>query len=363
MRPRLAIGTMTGTSLDALDACLVRIEGVGLAMRVQVLRHSTTDLGALRGRLRSACDGEPMSAGDLASLALEFGRLHAEAITDLAGELTPDLVALHGQTVFHAPPSSWQLVNPWPVAQRMRCAVVSDLRGADLAAGGQGAPITPLADWILFRNPQPTAIVNLGGFCNVTWLPAEASGPEAIGGADICPCNHLLDAAARQALRRPFDADGGVAISGRAHLDRTPPLDAALRAAASAGRSLGTGDECVGLIQGLSDLPPADLLASVVHAVGRRIGQEACSREGTAKVVLAGGGVRNAALRHAITRAAGVRTVTDSAALGVPVEARESAEMAILGTLAWDGVPITLPGVTRRASTVPRAGQWCLPPT
>jgi 1,6-anhydro-N-acetylmuramate kinase len=363
MRTRFVIGTMTGTSLDALDATLVRIEGVGLALRAQVLRHATTDLGELRGRLRSACEGTPMTAADFAALSLDFGRLHAEAIARLAGDQTPDLVAIHGQTVFHAPPASWQLVNPWPVAQRMRCAVASDLRGADLAAGGQGAPITPLADWILFRHADPTAIVNLGGFCNITWLPAEADGPEGLGGADICPCNHLLDAAARLALGKAFDADGAHAMRGRWHADRTPQLEAALDAAAHAGRSLGTGDECVGHVQTLSDLTPGDLLASVCHAVGQRIGRAAVSRALTRRVILAGGGARNAALRRAISAAAGGAAVTESAAAGVPVEARESAEMAILGALAWDGIPITVPSVTRRASSVARAGQWCLPPT
>lgn len=360
MRPRLAIGTMTGTSLDALDVAMVRVEGEGLSMRAEVERHATTDLGHLRDRLRAACEGTPMSSGDAARLALDFGQLHADAVARLAGDHAPDLVAIHGQTVFHAPPASWQLVNPWPVATRMRCAVVSDLRGADLASGGQGAPITPLADWILFRHRQPTAVVNLGGFCNVTWLPAEDQGVADIRGADVCPCNHLLDAAARRALGQPFDRDGAAAMSGRARPERAGALDASLAAASASGRSLGTGDECRALIDALSDLPAADLLATVCRSVGMQIGRSAAAS--VDRMVLAGGGVRNAALRRAIVESAAGCDVLDSGSLGVPAEVRESAGMAILGVLAWDGVPITLPAVTRRRSPPARDGLWCLPP-
>jgi 1,6-anhydro-N-acetylmuramate kinase len=359
MSIRWAIGTMTGTSLDALDASLIRIDGSGLDMRVGIERHVSRDLGDLRVRLRAACDGDPLSAGDLAALALAFGQMHADCAASLAGERRIDLVALHGQTITHAPPVSWQMVNPWPVATRLACAVVSDLRGADLAAGGQGAPITPLADWILFRHREPTAVVNLGGFCNITWLPAQTAGPEGIRGADICPCNHLLDAAAQRALGQPFDRNGAHAMGGQHQATRSHGLDAALARAASAGRSLGTGDECRGLIDAMSDLPPADLLATVCGSVGRQIG--AAASTSSVRVILAGGGARNAALVRAIDQSATGCEVLPSEAVGVPTEARESAEMAILGALAWDGVPITLPAVTHRSMSAARAGLWCLP--
>ena len=352
---------MTGTSLDGLDLALVRAEGEGLRMRVRVEDHRSLGLGELQPRLRRACDGASMSAGELARLALDFGRLHAEALRSMAAGRAVDLVAVHGQTVFHAPPASWQLINPWPVAQAMGCPVVSDLRGADLALGGQGAPITPLADWVLLRHAAPTAVVNLGGFCNITWLPAEASGPDGIAGADICPCNHLLDAAARAALDRPFDADGAGALSGSAHGPALQDLGRMLAQARAGGRSLGTGDEGVAWVHEQSaHLAPPDLLATVCAAVGACIGAAAAER-GTRRVVLAGGGARNRALRRAIEAAAGGLPTVVSDDVGLPLEARESAEMAVLGLLAWDGVPITLAGVTGRTAPRMRDGLWCLP--
>ena len=132
------------------------------------------------------------------------GKPARDEVLHAALEARADLVVAHGQTVFHAPPASWQLLNAAPIARAVRAPVVFDLRQADLAAGGQGAPITPLADWIMLRAHGPAAagraIVNLGGFCNVTILPSGA-GPEGVRGMDVCPCNHLLDGVARRRVR------------------------------------------------------------------------------------------------------------------------------------------------------------------
>lgn len=352
---------MTGTSLDALDVSLVHAVGEGLAMRVQVHAHATSDLGPLRARLRAAAEGTPLRAQEFASLALDFGRLHAHAMAALAGPRRVDLAAIHGQTVFHAPPISWQLVNPWPVAQLLGCPVVSDLRGADLAADGQGAPITPLADWVLFRDARPRVVVNLGGFCNITWLPGASEGPDRIGGADVCACNHLLDAAARAALGQPFDRDGTCATSGTPQPAASAELHALLDRATQAGRSLGTGDEAVEWVaRHAQTAKPSDLLATTAHAVGTHIGATALQRCPSAgELVLAGGGARNRALCRAIAVGARHVPVRSSAEFGVPIESRESAEMAVLGLLAQDGVAITLPAVTHRRTGAARDGLWC----
>lgn len=369
--PRLAVGTMTGTSLDGLDVAAVAIEGEGLAMRAALVAHRSFPLG-LAARLRDACDGKPAPAGEFAGLARAFGLAHAEAIAaTLAGHrpgLTPDLIAVHGQTIFHRPPVSWQLVNPFPIASAFDCPVASDLRGADLAAGGQGAPITPLADWILFRGESARAVVNLGGFCNLTVLP-PASRPEAeaaIAGFDACACNQVLDAAARTALGKPFDADGATAAGGVPDGPAVHRLRDLLERQRREGRSLGTGDEAGAWVTDHAPrLRPADLLASAAAAVGGAIG--AAIREGLTRfgpdvgeILLAGGGARNRALVAAIAAEARCpcRTTAD---VGVPIEAREAMGMAILGTLAFDGAPTTLPQVTGRRVHQIADALWCLP--
>ena len=362
---RLAIGCMTGTSLDALDVCAVRAGGSGLGLTcavVDLCSRSLADVG-LGSKLRALAEGVPTTAGDIARLALEFGEFHAAAIAALTARVgKPALVAVHGQTIFHAPPVSWQMVNPWPIARAIGCPVVSDLRGADLACGGQGAPITPLADWVLFRSAdQSRALVNLGGFCNITLLPAGGGerGLSHIKGFDVCACNHVLDGAARAALGKAYDVDGAAAESGRADEPAAAELSALLARQRGAGRSLGTGDESLAWVKRWgSKLRGPDLLASACEAIGRVIGAEVRVAD---HVVVAGGGAHNRALLAAIARHAG-RGVATSDSLGVPIGGREAAEMAVLGLLSMDGVRITLPQVTGMepgASLV--GGSWVNP--
>jgi 1,6-anhydro-N-acetylmuramate kinase len=352
-RTRLAAGAMTGTSIDGMDLALVRVTGTGLAMRARLAGFRSVGLGDLGPRLRAAAEGSRATAAEFATLASEFGELHARelrALLDGAGVERVDLVAAHGQTVFHQPPVSWQLLNAHPIARALRCDVVHDLRGTDLAAGGQGAPLTPLADWILYRAPHARAVVNLGGFANLTLLPPESEPSsehapvQAIRGRDVCACNQLLDRAARRAIDQPFDRDGATAASASPDADAARDLCASL-APGQVGRSLGSGDEAFPWIDRHADrLPPAVLLATAAHAVGTIIGQ-ALRGAGAGDVVVAGGGARHRPLVRAIAAAAGM-PVIDSGELGIPAAAREAAGWAVLGTLAQDGVPVALPTIT-----------------
>ena len=189
---------MTGTSIDALDAALVELRGSGLGLRVSVRATASWALGPLGDDLRRAASGQPAPAGFFASLSRRFGEFHAERLGAWLDALSgaPDLVCVHGQTVFHAPPDSWQLIDASPIVRRVGAPTVFDLRRADLSCGGQGAPITPIADWVLFRDDRSArAVVNLGGFCNITRLGA-GGGPETVRGSDVCACNQVLDAIA-----------------------------------------------------------------------------------------------------------------------------------------------------------------------
>jgi anhydro-N-acetylmuramic acid kinase len=181
---RRVVGCMTGTSLDGIDLALVEVTGTGLGMSARFARGLSAPLGPAADSLRALAAQEPMTAGQVARLSLQFAAAHAQALTDLLGGERSDLVCIHGQTVFHAPPASWQLLNPFPIARAASAPVVYDLRQADLAAGGQGAPITPIADFVLFRHAQESrAVVNLGGFCNVTLLPRRTrrgAGPRCV---------------------------------------------------------------------------------------------------------------------------------------------------------------------------------------
>ena len=196
-KARLVFGCMTGTSLDGLDTVLAEIAGRGLRMRVTIRDRRSARLGRLAAPLRALAEQQPCTAGAIARLARDFSLLHARVLARFG--VTPDLVVVHGQTVFHAPPVSWLLLTPAVIAERLGCAVISDLRAADLAAGGEGAPITPLADLILYGHARERrTVINLGGFCNLTRLPAGRE-PVGIRGGDVCACNQVLDAVARNA--------------------------------------------------------------------------------------------------------------------------------------------------------------------
>lgn len=361
MPTRIAIGTMTGTSLDGLDVAAVAIEGSGLEMTVELLEHRHAPLGACGPRLRALCEQVPHSAAEIAALAHEFGALHAATLEPLLEDLARpvDLVAVHGQTVFHAPPLSWALIDPAPLLQVLDCHLVTDLRTLDLARGGEGAPITPLADWVLFRGEGPRTIVNLGGFCNATHLPERTGSPESIRGADVCACNHLLDAGARRWLQRAYDEDGTVALKGAPDPERAQQIARDLAGPAGRKRSLGSGDEGLELVRVLDDLTdPASRLATLVAGIATRIAD--ATPPGN-DVLLFGGGAFNGALLRALQERLGSQRVRIGAS-GIGVDQRESVAMAVLGTLALDGVDITLENVTGRAVARRfQAGRWFLP--
>ncbi len=347
MEQRIAVGAMTGTSIDGLDVAAARISGRGSGLKATFIAHRHAGLGDLAADLRRAADQVPLSAGRFAELALALGQLTADLIVDLAktaGLARLDLVAVHGQTVVHRPPVSWQLVNPASIAATVGCPVVSDLRQADLARGGQGAPITPAADCVLYgADGRARAIVNLGGFCNVTIL---GPGSGDVQGFDVCACNQVLDAVARRALGAAFDAEGRCALRGAADHRASDALRCVLEAQRTAARSLGTGDEArrwaddhAGLLR------PDDLARTAVEAVAASLAT-AIEPHHVEEVVLAGGGARNRALREALQVRLAAPVVT-SDAHGIPIDAREALGMAVLGALCADGVSITPRGPRR----------------
>jgi 1,6-anhydro-N-acetylmuramate kinase len=263
-------------------------------------------------------------------------------------------VALHGQTVLHEPPRSVAIVDPWPCALRFACPVVTDLRALDIAHGGEGAPITPIADAIIFGDEAMALdIVNLGGFCNVTRL---GPGPTTrdIEGFDVCACNQVLDEASRRLLDRPWDADGEVASGGTVHAALAERIQRESITSQDA-RSMGTGDEGHDALELVAHLPPPDQLATLASAIAGAI---AARIPGTSAIHLFGGGVHNRALVDAIEGLCPGRTV----AIGHPVcapEPREALAMAVLGDRAANGEPITWSALTgTEATTRHHAGRW-----
>lgn len=344
---RTVIGTMTGTSMDGIDAVAVSIEGHGHSLIAKYLNISTVPIDDLQQQLRDLAS-ESRSEIELIAAAYALGERTAIAIEQLKLAKI-DLIALHGQTIFHEPPASIQLIDPMPIVKQFGCEVLTDPRAADLRLGGQGAPITPLADWIMFRQQNKSvAVVNLGGFCNITILPANGQ-PHEIQGFDLCCCNLLLDAIARDRLHTPFDPLGKTASSGVVTEPLFVKLLDKLQEQHAQHRSLGSSDDlgCWILEQG-DAVQTEDLLATATSAIGSFIRNTVDAFD---SVFIAGGGVHNTALVREIGENA---QKTDST--GVPTQAREAMAMAILGALATDGVSITLPHITGRQETTELVG-------
>ena len=370
---------MSGTSLDGLDAALVSIDGVGEGMTATILAHGSRPFDAIETIERLARGGSATAAA-ITEAARTVGTLHAELLEAVVREagLDPrrdlDLVAVHGQTVMHRPPLSWQLVDPWPLVRSVECPIVCDLRSADLVAGGQGAPITPQADAILFRELREEgstlAVINLGGFVNVTLLP-DADGDPI--GFDCCPCNHLLDEASRDLLDAPFDRDGVETASGRADEAASDRLGGMIGGLAGDARSGGDGDEHREdgwrlVAEAIGRDRPADILATIASAIASVTMETIEARRSDAdsprvgRVVLAGGGARNRGLVEALqdrcNAAIPPASIATSDESGIGPEAREAAAMAVLGTLCLDGTDVGGAATTGRTGPTAPAGLW-----
>lgn len=372
----LMIGCMTGTSLDGLDVAMVQLTLPArsvhpLSARAEFIAGHTLPLGQAAAALRKLADQHALTAREIVQASHEFSLQHARAVYELEAMTSrrADAICVHGQTVLHAPPLSWQLFNPSVLRQASGRTIISDLRAADLAAGGQGAPITPIADWLYFRHRanassnSSAAVVNLGGFCNVTLLPAATATMDQpalfqelaqIRGMDVCACNHVLDHIAHQLLDQPFDSGGSRALRGLVHAPARTELMDRLSRQGAARRSLGTGDEVLEWItQWQSTLNPDDVAAAACAAIGATIAK-ACA--GADTIYLAGGGTHNAALVQSIVSGCPMSRVLRTDDTGLPAAFREAAHMGILGFLCLNNVPITLPQVTGVPAPAPISG-------
>lgn len=219
-RPLRAIGLMSGTSLDGIDAALLTSDGERIESFGPVL--TTPYPEAFRGRLRTLLGREPTDSVDDQAVVRELTDRHVEAVQQLlaAAELAAsdvDLVGFHGQTVLHRPERrrTVQIGRGQLLADAVGIPVICDFRTADVAAGGQGAPLAPLYHAALARDqPRPLAVLNVGGVANVTWIGEDDATPPLLA-FDTGPGNALLDDFVLARTGQPFDEGGTLAATGR----------------------------------------------------------------------------------------------------------------------------------------------------
>ncbi len=377
---RLVAGVMSGTSLDGVDVAIARLAGSGRGMMIELSAFSSIPYSpALRDLLLANSAPETSSVRDLAQLNVRLAHVYAEAIRTALKrmELTPadlDLVGLHGQTVHHVPDaedcagvptrSTLQIGDGSTLANLLGVPVVGDFRMADMALGGQGAPLVPYFDYVFFGDDtEHRALLNIGGIANITVLPAGAA-PGDVFAFDTGPGNMLIDALARRFFGRPYDEDGRIAASGAVQ----PALLAELLADPYLARvpPKSTGREYYGqpFVDALTSrgLPPEDLLATVTAYTAASVA-DAIERFVSLRldaVIASGGGVRNPVLMAALTeRLAPVRVYTTDQ-YGLDADAKEALCFAVLGHETMQRVPTGMPRVTG-ASKPAIAGKICLP--
>ncbi len=346
---RRALGLMSGTSMDGIDLALLETDGQRHVRRIQAssVAYSDDCRARLRGALADALtltqrDQRP---GCLAAVETELTALHADAVRNfVASQPTAiDVIGFHGQTVLHRPEIGLtvQLGDGPALAAATGIQVVHDLRAADCAAGGQGAPLVPVYHRALVAKvaDRPIAIVNIGGVANITWI---GRGGELIA-FDTGPGNAMIDDWMMKRTGAPRDDGGTNAARGRAHEDYVSEYLRHNYFPAPVPKSLDRNAFNVGLVEPLSTEDGAATLAAFTAAAIAKAREHV--PEEPQLWVISGGGRRNRTLMGMI--AGHVHgAVVPAEALGLDGDAVEAEAWAYLAVRSLDGRPITFPGTT-----------------
>ena len=366
------IGLMSGTSADGVDAALVDIRAGAGRPALRLLAFETFPYPpGLRARILAAASGG--STEDVCHLNAYLGELFAEAAGGIARRAgvplaAVDLIGSHGQTIHHLPSprlegphgvrSTLQIGAPAVIAERTGVTTVADFRPRDMAAGGEGAPLTPLVHHILFAHAsRGRVILNLGGIANVTVLPAGADAG-SVTGFDTGPANVLLDEFAQTTglAECGYDAGGRLAAAGKPVPDiladllqhpfilRAPPKSTGretFNPAFVAGFRDRLARRGTSAIDGL-----ATLAAFTVQAVARNLRAFVFPAAAIQEVVVMGGGAENAALMRGLAEALPECEVLPAESLRIPGRAVEAMAFAALAYLTASGQPGNLPRVT-----------------
>jgi anhydro-N-acetylmuramic acid kinase len=373
-KPLLVLGLMSGTSADAIDVALARISGAPPHLNAKLLNHTSINFPPqLRKEILRVAEQQPISAGDLSQLNFRFGEVFAEAALTACRRFRISskkigLIGSHGQTIFHQgkyvpylgqlTASTLQIGEPAIIASRTRITTIADFRPADMAVGGQGAPLVPYADYVLYRHAKFGRVsLNLGGIANITVIPANAK-PSQVFAFDTGPANMLIDALVAHFThnRQRFDKDARLAQQGRSipalidELMRDPYLK--LAPPKSTGREY-YGRAHVEKLLRLGrrhKAKPNDLIRaatiftalSIVDALNRFV----LPKTKIHQLIVSGGGAHNPLIIGQISAALPQVQIVPSSQLGVLEAAKEAFAFALLAYETFHRRPSNVPSAT-----------------
>jgi anhydro-N-acetylmuramic acid kinase len=374
MRKNMIVaGVMSGTSADGIDVALVKISPSSDQPKIKLLAHHAVPYPkALRSAVLAAMNAEKTSTAELARLNWRLGVAYAEAVTATVTQYRAkvDLVGCHGQTIYHQGKTmayagrsftcTWQLGEPALIASAVGAPVVSNFRPADMAAGGQGAPLVPFLDFTLFAHAKRVRVLqNIGGIGNLTFIPA-AGTIEQLLAFDTGPGNMVIDALMEQLFARHFDRNGSIARRGQVlsrvtetllherYFKEAPPKSAGRE---QFGAEFAT--RVLNLCQKESKKPEdaiatATALTAETIAVSYKRFVQPMAKGSAVDYILSGGGARNATLvgmlRERLEPLGCKVLLSDET--GLPSQAKESVAFALLAWQTWHRFPANVPSAT-----------------
>lgn len=359
-----AVGLMSGTSLDGLDVALCQIDGHGFKTKIKLLDFKTYPMSDyLRSRITKACFADSSSVDLICSLNFEIGKWMSEAISDLMSNksIQLDFIASHGQTIYHQPfaddshvPSTLQIGESAILAYDHHCPVVSHFRVMDMAGGGQGAPLVPYSEFILYSRPNKNiGLLNLGGIGNLTWLDGSMNMDHVLA-FDTGPGNMMINAAMKQLYGKDYDDHGQLAAKGKIipslfdTLCQHPYLQ--LQPPKSTGREMFGEDMVKKLIIQYQSEKNEDIVRTLTEFTAFCV-QDAISRflstnRPLDELIVGGGGVHNLTLMNALSNRLKPTLVQSWEDKGLNSDAKEAMAFVVMGNETLAGYPSNVPSVT-----------------
>lgn len=369
----LAIGIMSGTSLDGIDVALCEISGVNETTRVDLIAFHTYKLPqSISNKIKKCSSNALIEPAMISSLNFELGYVFADAVSKLceeAGVNSSELtfIASHGQTVYHIPQktheyqaSTLQLGESAIIANLCQSPVISDFRTADMAMGGEGAPLVPFSEYTLYKDyTKNRGLQNIGGIGNLTVIPSYGGLDEVVA-FDTGPGNMMIDEAVQHLFNKKYDSNGDIAASGQLieplvnELKKHPYLEKPIPK--STGREMFGTSYTLELLEKYRMFAKEDLVRTLTwftaYSITVNYKRFVLSQTPLDEIIISGGGSHNKTIRAELSQLLPEVSILTQEEIGYNSDAKEAIAFVILGNQTWHQEPSNVPSATGASRAV-----------